>query len=188
MSDTFLTGRLVTAGRFRPGEDKSTVPNAPEMTQKPVHETWVQEELEAVKSQSYDDLWKELQRRRREILRELEETAIVLRRRQEEMADALALFEEKCKLLRDTPPDSPETPDSAVLSHLKRELHEVSLELTICRNRQLETTASQSAHTLGEFSFAELIRIGLAVSLPVSIAILVGAIVLGIFGALVFGV
>ncbi len=193
MGKGFLSGRLASVQRFRPGQpaadlDSSAPDPSPQTGNRGKAEQLAEVETRELHRQSLAEGWLELQRRRREVLRDLDEAKEAFDREQARNEELFQLLAEKRSRISEGPPDGPAPPPREALRRLTQDIHELSLELAIWRNRgEGSETAAAPAGLVG-FSFVELCKVGFALTLPLLVVVLVAAAVVAITVAAVFGV
>ncbi len=183
MPRNFLSNRLMTAKRFAPVEVQ--VPAAPTATPPDDLERLLQVEQQTTRAKVVQRDAAETIRRRDEIRRDLAALVASLRDEQEAVAEKLARF----SALEQRVAQLSAQDDPGSLAEVKRAVREAHLEMVVhYRDGLAQEGAASSAWNPAELSFGQLARLGLGLTWPLLLGLLLAALIVAVALSTVFGV
>ncbi len=183
MPRNFLSNRLMTAKRFAPAE--AQLPSAPPATLAADLERLLKVEEQTTRAKVIERDTAETIRRRDEIHRDLATLVASLKNEQQAVAEKLARF----GALEQRVAQLSALDDPGSVAEVKRAVREAHLEMVVhYRDGLAQEGAEAGAWNPASLSFGQLARLGLGLTWPLLLGLLLAALVVAIALATVFGV
>jgi hypothetical protein len=160
------------------GPSKPAETNAPQDAR-----TYVRAEHAAIQEQALLEDWHELTRRRVETEAALKVALGKVGSEHEQTERMAAALRSSLQTLRDC--EDGATPDAATVRQTRQKLHDAAIQLAMFERRDEEH--GNAMGSLATMTFAELSRLGLAISLPLIVALLMAALIVAVGMRLALG-